>query len=48
MEGKKCPHCKSKDTELVISCGHKESWECFNCKKTFFFSYIRGGIIDKL
>lgn len=44
MEGKECPHCKSVDTEIVVSNGYVELWDCFNCGKTF---YIRGGQIVK-
>jgi len=44
MEGKECPRCESKDTELTITINYYELWECFNCQKTFF---IRDGLIDK-
>ena len=44
MEGKECPHCRSKNTEIAISTGYTELWDCFRCKKTFF---VRGGLIDK-
>ena len=35
MEGKKCSHCGSIDTEIVFEEYNGQLWECFSCKKTF-------------
>lgn len=35
MEGKKCPFCGSKNTEITVSDAQGELWECFTCNETF-------------
>ena len=39
LEGKTCPHCKSKDTEITTEDDFTETWECFNfkCRREFDF-----------